>query len=149
MPEIDRAVPAQTIPGVVRGSCLCGLIQFQVLEPFRVVHNCFCRRCRRARSAVHTTNGFTGEAGVSFLAGTGHLKTYKLPEAKYFSQVFCERCGSGMPRVDSSRGIAVVPFGSLDDDPKTGPEDNIYTAYKPEWFQITGTLPCFTEGPEG
>ena len=29
--------------GVVRGSCLCGLVQFHVTKPFKVAHNCYCR----------------------------------------------------------------------------------------------------------
>ena len=56
--------PAQH--GGVRGSCLCGAIQFEVVEPFKTVHQCHCGRCRRARAAAHATNGFTSIGGVQF-----------------------------------------------------------------------------------
>ena len=55
--------------GGVRGGCLCGAIEFEVVAPFKVVHNCHCSRCRRARGAAHTTNGFTSMEGVIFFKG--------------------------------------------------------------------------------
>ena len=85
--------------GVVRGSCLCGAIAFHVTEPFKMAYNCHCSRCRLARSAAHASNGFTSSNGVHFLRGKDHLKSYKVPEARYFTQVFCDVCSSPMPRL--------------------------------------------------
>ena len=133
--------------GVVRGSCLCGLVQFHVTKPFKVAHNCYCTRCRRACAAAHASNGFTDFDGVVFIKGKDQLKTYKLPEAQFFTQVFCEICGSKMPRLDPDRNLAVIPLGSLDDDPGIRPMDHIYVAYKCEWHKITDDLPAYEEGP--
>ena len=132
---------------VVRGSCLCNSVQFHVTKPFKIAHNCYCTRCRRARAAAHASNGFTDFDGVTFIKGGGLLKTYKLPDAQYFTQVFCEICGSKMPRLDRDRKLAVIPLGSLDDDPAIRPMDHIYVAYKCEWYDITDDLPRFAEGP--
>ena len=133
--------------GVVRGSCLCGQVEFHVTEPFKAVHNCYCSRCRRARAAAHATNGFTSMEGVRFIRGEERLKSYKLPEAKYFTQVFCEVCGSKLPRIDPDRKLAIIPFGALDDDPGIKAIDHIFVAYKSEWHDITDDLPVFLEGP--
>ena len=133
--------------GVVRGSCLCGLVQFHVTKPFKVAHNCYCTRCRRACAAAHASNGFTDFDGVVFIKGKDQLKTYKLPEAQFFTQVFCEICGSKIPRLDPDRNLAVIPLGSLDDDPGIRPMDHIYVAYKCEWHKITDDLPAYEEGP--
>ena len=120
---------------------------FEVSEPFKMVHNCHCTRCRKARAAAHTTNGFTSMDGLRFLRGEGELVTYKLPEAKYFAQAFCRICGSGMPRKDPGRGIAVIPFGALDDDPGRGAQDHIFVAHKAPWYTIADDLPRFDEAP--
>ena len=122
-------------------------MQFHVTKPFKIAHNCYCTRCRRARAAAHASNGFTDFDGVTFIKGGGLLKTYKLPDAQYFTQVFCEICGSKMPRLDRDRNLAVIPLGSLDDDPGIRPMDHIYVAYKCEWYDITDDLPGFAEGP--
>ena len=133
--------------GVVRGSCLCDSIQFRVTKPLKIAHNCYCTRCRRARAAAHASNGFTDFDGVLFIKGEDRLKTYKLPDAQFFTQVFCEICGSKMPRLDPARNLAVIPLGSLDDDPGVRPMDHIYVAYKCEWYDITDDLPRYAEGP--
>ena len=133
--------------GVIRGSCLCGAVEFHVSEPFRVVHNCHCSRCRRGRAAAHTTNGFTSMSGVQFQKGESHLKSFKPPDAKYFAQAFCEICGSKLPRIDPEREIAITPLGSLDDDPGVKPDDHIFVAYKAKWHDITDDLPTYSEAP--
>jgi hypothetical protein len=139
---------SKPIEGVVRGSCLCGKVEFEVVEPFQKIHNCHCQRCRRARAAAFTTNGFTSDDGVRYTKGEEHLASYKLPEAKFFTQVFCDTCGSGLPRVDTSRKIAITPLGALDDNPGQTPDDNIFVSNKAEWHEVSNDIPCFDEGPE-
>ena len=134
-------------PGVVAGSCLCGAVAFEVTTPFHLVHNCHCQRCRKARAAAHTTNGFTTPDGLSFTRGEELIVTYKLPEAQFFAQSFCRVCGSGLPRADASRNVAVVPFGALDDDPGLGAGRHIYAAFKAPWYEIADDLPQFDERP--
>ena len=133
--------------GVIRGSCLCGTVKFHVTEPFKIVQNCHCTRCRRGRAAAHATNGFTSFDGVTFTQGEDHLTFYKVPDAKYFTQVFCKTCGSKMPRHDEGRNIVVVPFGALDDDPGVKPERHIYTDDKAGWHDITDDLPAYGQEP--
>jgi hypothetical protein len=146
-PIVERTGPGKGEGGVLRGSCLCGDIAYEVRTPIRFVHNCHCSRCRKARAAAHATNGFTAIDGVVFVRGENKLKTYKLPSARFFTQRFCIRCGSGMPRLDADRGIAIIPFGSLDDDPGRGADDHIYTGSMAPWYTIMDDLPCFKEGP--
>ena len=81
------------------------------------------------------------------ISGRGSLKRFKLPDARYFTQVFCDLCGSKMPLLDPERGLAVVPFGILDDDPGTKPMDHIFAVSKAAWHDITDDLPVFKEGP--
>lgn len=147
-PNVERPAHSQSNDAIVRGSCLCGDVAYEVSTPMSIVHNCHCSRCRKARAAAHTTNGFTAMDGVIFFRGENRLRTFKLPSARFFTQVFCIGCGSGMPRLDPQRGIAVIPFGSLDDDPGRGADDHIYIGSKAPWYMITDRLPCF-EGMPG
>ena len=146
-PRVEEEPMTAGPVGVVRGSCLCGAVEFHVTEPFKVVHNCHCSRCRRARAAAHATNGLTSMNGVRYIKGEVHLKSYKLPEARFFTQVFCDVCGSKMPRLDAEREIAIIPLGILDDDPGVKANHHIFVAYKCEWHDITDDLPVFPEGP--
>lgn len=148
-PVIERPSPGPASAGVLRGSCLCAAIAYEVTEPLRVVHNCHCGRCRKARAAAHTTNGFTSADGVRFVRGEEQIATFKPPGAKSFTHAFCRGCGSGVPRVNRERGVASIPMGSLDDDPGRGADDHIYVAYAAPWYTIADELPRYEEAPPG
>jgi hypothetical protein len=123
-------------PGKPRGSCLCGAVTYIVEGAPRRALNCHCSRCRRERSSAHGSNLFTSADGVRFTRGEDQLDSYKLPEAKFFTQVFCRTCGSPMPRIDRARDLAVVAMGSLDDDPGIRPQAHVFVASKAPWFEI-------------
>ena len=142
----DRPSPDPE-PGTVRGSCLCGDVAFVVEGPPLRCWNCHCSRCRKARGAAHASNLFAPVDAVRFTRGEERVARYKVPEARYFMQVFCRRCGSPMPRHDRDRGFAAVPMGALDDDPGKRPERNIFTASKAPWYEIPDDLPQDAEFP--
>lgn len=134
-------------PGKTRGSCLCGGVTYVVDGvPLRGV-NCHCGRCRRARSAAHGTNLITASDAVRFTRGEDLLASYKVPEALRFRQIFCRTCGSIVPRIDSDRGLAIVPMSSLDDDPGIRPQMHIFIGSKAPWYTITDDLPQHAEYP--
>ncbi len=147
MERVEEAPPEPGPEGVLRGSCLCGAVEYRVSEAFKRVYNCHCSRCREARAAAHATNGFVSIDGVEFVRGENNLAFYKVPDARYFTQVFCKTCGSKMPRLDPERGIAVIPFGGLDDDPGVKPESHIYVDSMAGWYEITDDLPRYGEDP--
>ena len=148
-PAVDRPTPGPAADGVLGGSCLCGDVAFTVSGEFSRVFSCHCSRCRKARAAAHTVNGFTAAENLQFIRGTEQLVTYRVPEARFFAHVFCARCGSGMPRADRERGFAVVPFGALDDDPGRYADCHIFVGSKAPWFEITDGLPQFESLPTG
>jgi hypothetical protein len=135
-------------PGRPRGSCLCGAVTFVVDGEPLMARACHCGRCRRGRSAAHAANLLTRADGVRFTRGAEHLETYKVPEARFFSQTFCRLCGSLMPRIDRSRDLAIVPLGALDDDPGMRPQEHIFVDSRAPWFEIPADgLPRRPEGP--
>ena len=123
-----------------RGSCLCGSVAYVVeVTPF-MARYCHCSRCRQARGAAHASNLVAHIDGVRFTRGADRVVTYKLPEARYFSQAFCRDCGSPMPRLDRERNIAIVAMGTLDDDPGIRPSEHIWTESRAPWFEIADRL---------
>jgi hypothetical protein len=142
----DLEIRDSPVAGAARGSCLCGEVGYVVSGPAVRCHNCHCLRCRRAKASMFAANLFTWADGFRFTRGEDRLTSFKLPEAEFFAQVFCRVCGSPMPRVDA-RGFAIIPMGSLDDDPGTKPMRHIFVGSKAPWFPITDDLPQFAERP--
>lgn len=132
---------------LVRGSCLCGGVAFEMTGTPRGVTHCHCSRCRKVRGTANATNLLVGLDGVHYVRGTDLLTTYKVPDAKHFTHVFCRVCGSSMPRFDDARGFAIVPMGAFDDDPGIRPGRHIFVDSKAPWDEITDDLPRFPGPP--
>jgi hypothetical protein len=144
----DRAAP-EPPGGAPRGSCLCSGVAYRVEGKPTVARNCHCGRCRKARGAAHASNLVTSADGVRFTRGAELLAEYKVPEARFFTHVFCRACGSSLPRIDRGRNLAVVPMGSLDDDPGIRPSMHIFVGSKAPWYEIPDDLPQHAEYPPG
>jgi hypothetical protein len=128
-------------PGRPRGSCLCGRVAFVLEGEPRFARNCYCGRCRKARAAGHASNLVVAADDLRFTRGEEDLVTWKIPGARFFTQVFCRTCGSKLPRIDPGRGIAVVPLGALDDEAPLAPQVHIFGADKAPWIGIHDALP--------
>lgn len=138
--------PLTTRNGKVAGTCLCGEVEYTIGEPVRMF-NCHCSRCRRARSAAHTSNLFTTLDGFEFTKGEELVTDYQVPDAQFFGVAFCSKCGGHVARVNKERGIAAIPAGALDVDPGMHPQANIFVESKAPWYEITDDWPQFAEMP--
>ena len=137
-------VPAKS---PVRGSCLCGQVAFEVSGRPRKMMNCHCTRCRRAHSAAHASSIFVDLRYFRWLHGEPQVHNYGSPEDWHLGTAFCRSCGSTLPRVVKGVGVAVVPAGSLDNDPGIRPAGHGFASAKASWFRITDDLPQFAGMP--
>ena len=138
--------PARPAPGGgVGGSCLCGAVAYAIEGAVGFLRNCHCSRCRKARSAAHATNAPLELDRLHWIQGEDRVRSYKVPEAHFFTQAFCERCGSPVPRLDPARALAIVPAGSFDGDPGARVREHIFAGSKAPWFEIADALPRYPE----
>jgi hypothetical protein len=143
---VDR--PAAVADGDgVHGSCLCGGVAWRITGAPMRMYYCHCSRCRLGRSAAHASNIFYKAEGFEWQRGADLVRDYHLPEAQFFGTAFCARCGAEVPRVSLERNFALVPAGSLDDDPGIRVQAHIYADSKADWERITDEVPQFSEMP--
>jgi hypothetical protein len=126
---------------------LCGGVAFEMTGTPKRVYHCHCTRCRKTRGTSHATNLLIAIDGVRFLRGEDLVKVWKAPDAKFFTHAFCSDCGSTMPRLDQTRGFAIVPLGSFDDDPIVRPQAHIFVDSKAVWDTIADDLPQIPDAP--
>jgi hypothetical protein len=132
----------------LKGSCLCGSVQYEVSgDPQRFYH-CHCTRCQKSSGTGHATNLMMGYASLNFTNGESLLKRYKVPEAKRFTRQFCSNCGSSVARFVPEINAVVIPAGSLDDPAPIQPQARIFWESRADWSCDGDSLPRFTEYPE-
>ena len=132
----------------VKGSCLCGVVAYEVMPPFLRMLHCHCSRCRKGTGTGHSTNLISDPAQFRWVSGEDGIKRYDLPSAKSFGKWFCGRCGSPVPRLTRNGKLMVIPAGSLDTEPPIRPADHIFWASRAPWVCLSGGIPTHDEYPE-
>jgi hypothetical protein len=130
---------------MVKGSCLCGAVEFAVKPPFSAFRYCHCSRCRKASGSAHAANLFVPRAQFQWLKGESSVKRFELPNAQRFAVWFCADCGTRVPHAIRSREDMLVPAGVLDGDPQARPQSSIFWASKADWYVEPGEMPQFKE----
>jgi len=132
---------------MLRGSCLCGKVTYELRGPLNLMYYCHCGMCRKATGSSFATNALARADDFVIVAGRSFVKSYESSPNEY--RYFCSECGSPIYGEAAVRpGIVAIRCGTLDGDPKVRPSSHIYTASKSPWFAITGQLPQFPEEPQ-
>ncbi|VAX12383.1 Gfa-like protein [hydrothermal vent metagenome] len=133
----------------VKGSCLCGSVQYEVSGQAQRFYNCHCQRCRKATGTAHASMLLiTPQTSITWIRGEELLARYKVPEAERFFNCFCQQCGGPMPRVIPELDGVLIPAGSLDTPSPLPPQARIFWDSRVEW-SCSDDLPTFAEYPPG
>ncbi len=130
---------------MIRGSCLCGQVRFQLDGGIEMINNCHCSMCRKSHGAAFGSFLHAAGQGFRWTAREDLVTTYQSSEGNV--RAFCGTCGSNMPVLEGGGSHVTIPAGSLDDDPGVRPMVNIFVASKAPWFEISDALPQFEEFP--
>lgn len=132
---------------MLRGSCLCGGIGYEISGKLEAALNCHCSMCRKAHGAAFRSRVRVRSADFRLITGE-HLLTF-FESSPGNHRGFCRVCGSPiLSKFDSDTSILGLPMGALDDDPGVRPQMHVYVASKAPWFTITDDLPQFAERPK-
>ena len=130
-----------------RGSCLCGSVQYEISGEPKKFYHCHCRRCRKASGTGHASNLLIKPGAIKWNRGEELIKSYKVPEAKRFTNCFCSVCGGRVPRYVKETDFIVIPAGSLDSDPTIRPQAHIFWDSRASWSCGGDGLPVHSEYP--
>lgn len=131
---------------MLRGSCLCGDVAFEIAGPAATLSHCHCGMCRKAHGTAFAS--FVSVADKSFRWLRGHEKVRQRASSPGGMRSFCPRCGSVVPGAPVGEA-RFVPAGLLDDDPGIAPLAHIFAASKAPWHEIADSLPRFDAFPPG
>lgn len=132
---------------MIRGSCLCGAVTFEIAATAGPMEICHCNRCRKLSGASAMTALGVRAEDFRIVSGRDSFRSYAAPilyaEPAYRSY-FCDTCGSPLPPNDVTTGYMEIPAGLLDDDPGIRPDKHIFVELLPPWDRIRDELPQYT-----
>ena len=135
---------------MVKGSCLCGSVTFEINGEFTPIQYCHAERCRKATGAASSPELLTAVEGFTWLKGEAKVRIYTAPlldKPPLYRRAFCDNCGSPLPVQLEGTGFMILQAGILDGDPGTRPFRHAFTAQRACWHEITDQLPEFESQP--
>ncbi len=130
----------------IRGSCLCGGIQFKVKEVPLIVL-CHCSICRKANGAAFDAGAALPVDNFTLTKGEDLIQIYESSPGT--RRAFCRVCGSRAPSKTADGKLYFVPAGLFDDDPGVKPALHMFVGSKAPWWEIGDDLPQFEEWVPG
>ena len=131
---------------MLRGSCLCGAVSYQVSGPFAEIGHCHCSMCRKSSGAAFVTWGLFDPGQFRWTSGESGLRAYDSSPGR--QRLSCAGCGSLLAGAHEG-AVGEVALGSLDDDPGARPTVHIFVGSRACWHDITDDLPRFERWPPG
>ncbi len=126
---------------MVRGSCLCGAIEYEVELVPEKVFNCHCSLCRKSHGAAFATQAFAKAETLKFLKGGGLLSEY---QGRRGIRAFCSSCGSKLMNYapDKSQYLSVA-LACVDGDIDIKPVADCFVASKAGWSTLSDDIPSY------
>lgn len=133
---------------MIRGSCLCGGVAFEVARVSGPFELCHCGRCRKVSGSAFGAGVGVRRADYRLLRGAELIARFELPvreQPPAYGYTFCRRCGCTVPPAQPEEEWIEIAAGLLDDDPGVVPDRHIFVEHVPSWAPITDGLPQLDE----
>lgn len=132
---------------MVKGSCLCGKVSYEVHRLPRSMYCCHCSMCRKATGSAFAVNMWVREVDLVVNDDQSLIKAFQSSPGEH--RYFCSGCGSPLySKARAREGVVSIRCGTLDEDPTIRPTEHIYAASKAPWFDICDELPQYPEEPK-
>ncbi len=123
---------------MIKGSCLCGKVKYEILGKVGDIVHCHCQTCRKAHGSAFSSVASVDDSDFK-LYNAQFLKSYESSNGK--KRYFCLNCGTQMYAKRENTKHIILRLGSLDDDPKAKEKSHIWVSQKASWFSIKNKLP--------
>jgi hypothetical protein len=134
---------------VIRGSCLCGEVVFELAEPLSGIELCHCRKCRKAYGAPFAATLYCPKRRFKWIRGKARVTTYDAPLEELppaYRHSFCATCGSALPLMWDQLPFVEVPASSLDAAVGSRPAYQMFECQRLEWIEDTSGLRWYERG---
>ena len=133
---------------MLRGSCLCQGVAFEVDGTVIDLLYCHCAMCRKAHGSAFRARGKVKASQFHWTSGEDLVRYFESSPGTH--RGFCSVCGSNLLSKFAQRpGVLGLALGVLDDDPGNRPICHVFVGSKAPWHEITDSLPQFEELPPG
>jgi hypothetical protein len=130
----------------MKGKCLCGQIEFQVIGKFSNLYQCHCSICQKATGTACSSGLITDIGNVRWISGLDKVSSFTKENG--FRSDFCRICGSPVPNKMNIGEYMWIPAGLLQGPVNAEIVAHIHTESKPSWEKNAKHCKIFSGGPD-
>ncbi len=131
---------------MLKGSCLCHAIEYEIHGKLGPVMMCHCSKCRKANGSAYAINAMVNTSEFVIVKGQDAISEYESTPGVFRS--FCKHCGSPLvSRRPSQPDIVRLRIGTLDTPVDVKAMAHIYVGSKASWDEIHDDIPQYEERP--
>ena len=128
----------------INGSCHCGKVTFEVLEPLSDVYQCYCDTCRKLSGAAYSVVSYVPAKNFKITKSDAPLHIYESSPGK--ERHYCSNCCTPIfVQLKSKPDTVRIRLGVLDSESNVNIVGHVWVSEKPHWCKITDSLPQFEE----
>ena len=129
---------------MISGTCLCGVLRYELDGPLQGLLHCHCSRCRKHHGAPFASFTRVAEHQLRWLSGQDQL--IEGPAAGR-TRRSCQGCGAVAP-VELGEEL-LVPAGNLQGELGLSGGEHMFAGSRPEWHVLADGLPQHEAAPPG
>jgi len=131
----------------IQGSCQCGGVTYQLLEPPLMVAACHCRECQKLSTSAFSITAIVKASAVEF---SGDMSDWSRSSesGNINAAKFCPTCGNRMYHFDpqAPEKLKLKP-SNLSDTRVIDPSMHIWVSEKQDWYKIPEGVTVFDKQP--
>jgi hypothetical protein len=129
---------------MLKGSCCCKIVNFEIDGPPVAMGTCHCSRCRKVGAS---TILLIKKDSLTITSGRESIATYS-PEKNYkYKRNFCKNCGTSLGEIISIDEMFPIPANTIDTDLPLPVSFHEFVSEKPKWYEICDTAKQFLGHP--
>lgn len=129
---------------MIKGSCCCKSVEFELSKQPIVMGTCHCSRCRKIGSSVLV---IVEKDSLKINKGLDVIGTYKAKPPFKYDRNFCTLCGTALGEILSAEKSFPISAQCLDNDPIVRNKFHEFVSNKPAWYEICDSAKQFLEHP--
>jgi len=129
----------------MKGSCLCGAIEFELLIDKMKIYQCHCDLCRKQSGTASSCGSVIAEESFRWLSELPAISKWEKESG--FTSHFCSNCGSSVPNKFREEPFFWVPAGTVDSE-NMETVANIFVCEKTKWSNVSSVVNPFKARPQ-
>lgn len=123
---------------MLRGSCCCKAVQFEVANEPSFVGTCHCSRCRKVGAS---TIAFVKREDLKWITGKDCIQVFESTGPHIYKRCFCRICGTSLGEILSDEGSFPIAANAFDGDLGQINQSHEFVGSKPSWYSICDDAP--------